>query len=339
MRRRPGSLFGLLAALALAGCATPQVQAPLDPPPGFAGPRIEADAFVVRDGARLALRRWTPTEREPDLVIVALHGINDSSAAWRLAGPWWAERGAVTYAYDQRGFGRSPGRGVWPGGLMQSDLEDVVALVRARHPGLPVAVVGESMGGAVAIAAMASAEPPAADRLVLLGPAVWGWSSQGVLNRLALWTAARLVGDRAVEPPDWSYRLVLATDNLVELTRNGRDPAFIPATRFDVLHGLVDLMETASDGLGRTGVPTLLLYGANDDLVPKPSVRRALRGAAGAPGLRTGWYDDGRHILNRDLFAAVVFADVLAFARDPEAPLPSGAPPVLPQLERSRSSR
>ena len=123
MRRRPGSLFGLLAALALAGCATPQVQAPLDPPPGFAGPRIEADAFVVRDGARLALRRWTPTEREPDLVIVALHGINDSSAAWRLAGPWWAERGAVTYAYDQRGFGRSPGRGVWPGGLMQSDLE------------------------------------------------------------------------------------------------------------------------------------------------------------------------------------------------------------------------
>ena len=87
--------------------------------------------------------------------------------------------------------------------------------------------------------------------------------------------------------------------------------------------------------MGRTGVPTLLLYGAHDDLVPKPAMRRALERAGEAPDLRTGWYDDGRHLLNRDLFAVTVFADVLTFARDPSAPLPSGAPPVQPRL-RSR---
>lgn len=328
----------LLAALALGACAAPLVQAPLTPPAGFTGPEMQADAFVVRDGARLAMRRWAPVG-EPDVAIVALHGINDSSAAWRLAGPWWAERGAVTYAYDQRGFGRSPGRGVWPGDLLKSDLSDVVALVRARHLGLPVVVVGESMGGAVAVAAMASRDPPAADRLVLLGPAVWGWSSQSLLNRVSLWVTARVAGAHAVEPPEWATRDILASDNLIELARSGRDPAFVTATRFDVIHGLVDLMEAAARDLGRTGVPTLLLYGADDDLVPKPAMRRALERAGAAPDLRTGWYADGKHLLNRDLFAAVVFADVLAFARDPAAPLPSGAPEVLPQLSDRRRSR
>lgn len=321
----------LFAALALAACATPQVQAPLTPPADFAGPRVEADAFVVRDGARLAMRRWSPPDREPDVVIVALHGINDSSAAWRLAGPWWAEHGAVTYAYDQRGFGRSPGRGVWPGALMQDDLRDVVDLVRARHPGLRVVVVGESMGGAVGVAAFASGDPPEAQGLVLLAPAVWGWSSQSPLSRAALWTTARLAGAYAVEPPEWTRRSVLASDNLLELIRSGRDPAFLTSTRFDVLYGLVDLMEVAASGLGETRVPTLLLYGAEDDLVPKPAMRRALERAGEAPDLRTAWYEEGRHLLNRDLFAVTVFADVLAFARDPAAPLPSGAPPVLPR--------
>jgi len=323
------------AALALGACASPRVQAPLTPLAGFAGPRVETDAFVVRDGARLAMRSWAPLNRGPDVVIVALHGINDSSAAWRLAGPWWAENGAVTYAYDQRGFGRSPGRGVWPGALLQDDLRDVVALVRARHPGLPVVVVGESMGGAVGIAAFASDDPPGADRLVLLGPAVWGWSSQNLLNRVSLWVTARVAGSYAVEPPEWATRDVLASDNWIELIRSGRDPAFLTATRFDVVHGLVDLMEAASRDLGRTGVPTLLLYGANDDLVPRPAMRRALERAGEAPGLRTGWYEDGRHLLNRDLCAVTVYADVLAFARDPSAPLPSGAPDVRPKL-RSR---
>jgi alpha-beta hydrolase superfamily lysophospholipase len=323
------------ATLALAACAQPEVQTRLTPPVDFTGPRMEPDAFVVRDGARLTMRSWAPSGRAPDVVLVALHGINDSSAAWRLAGPWWAERGATTYAYDQRGFGRSPGRGVWPGPLMQDDLRDVVDLVRARHPGLPVVVVGESMGGAVGIAAFASTRPPAADRLVLLGPAVWGWSSQSWLNRASLWVTARVAGTYAVEPPEWATRDVLASDNLIELIRSGRDPAFITATRFDVVHGLVDLMETAARDLGQTGVPTLLLYGADDDLVPKPALRRALERAGPAPDLRTGWYREGRHLLNRDLSAVTVFADVLAFARDPEAPLPSGAPPVLPEL-RSR---
>lgn len=317
----------------LGACAAPYVQPPLTPPAGFAGPRIEADAFVVDDGARLPYLRWGP--ERPDLVVVALHGMSDHAAAFRLAGPWWAEHGIATYAYDQRGFGDAPGRGVWAGeARMTEDLRTVVALVRARHPGTRIAVAGESMGGAVAISAFASDRPPVADQLILLAPAVWGWSSQAPLNRASLWAAARLLGSRAVTPPDWAVRRIRASDNLIELVANGNDPGFIRSTRFDALSGLVDLMESATLKLGRVGAPTLLLYGANDQIIEKGPMRRALERAGDPPSLRTAWYPDGWHLLNRDLQAEVVFRDVEAVLRDSEAPLPSGAGPVLPELRR-----
>lgn len=329
MRR---SLALLALAATLTGCGAPYVQSPLTPPHGFAGPVVEAGAFVVQDGARLPYRLWIP-DTEPWAVVVALHGMNDHSAAFRLAGPWWAEQGIATYAYDQRGFGAAPGRGVWAGeALMVEDLRTVVALVRMRHPNARIAVVGESMGGAVAISAFASDRPPAADQAILLAPAVWGWSSQGLPNRAGLWVAARLLGDRAVEAPDWAVRDIRATDNLIELIANGADPRFIRATRFDALHGLVDLMESATRKLGQIQGPVALLYGANDQIIEKGPMRRALKRAKDPPNLRTAWYDDGWHLLNRDRQAEVVFRDVEALLRDPDGPLPSGAPDVLPRL-------
>lgn len=325
----------LALALALGGCATPHVQAALTPPPGFAGPQIADRAFVMQDGARLPFLYWAPQGAEPAVVIVALHGMNDHKASYRLAGPWWAEQGIATYAYDQRGFGQAPGRGEWAGALLLEDLRTIVALVRARHPGARVAIVGESMGGAVAIAAMTSDRPPPADQVVLLAPAVWGWSSQSPLNRVSLWVAARALGDRAVEAPEWAVRRIVSSDNTVELIRNGRDPDSLLSTRFDTLSGLVGLMETASISLGRVPVPTLLMYGADDQIIQAGPMRRALERAGAPPTLRTAYYADGYHILNRDLQAEVVYRDVAAFVRDPSAPLPSAAPPVLEAL-RSR---
>ncbi|WP_339931641.1 alpha/beta fold hydrolase [uncultured Brevundimonas sp.] len=330
----------LCLAMVLTACATPYVQPPLTPPAGFVGPYIEdvpagqSGAFVVQDGARLPYLHWAPAEAEPWAVIVALHGMNDSRASFRLAGPWWAEQGIETWAYDQRGFGEAPGRGLWAGeATLTTDLRTVVALVRARHPDALVAVVGESMGGSIAVAAFASDQPPAADRLILLAPGVWGWSSQGWLNGTSLWFASRLFGDRAVEPPEWAVRDIRATDNILELIRNGRDPNSILATRFDTLSGLVGLMETASQRLGDTRVPTLLLYGAHDQIVTPGPMRLALERAGASPTLRTAWYPDGWHLLDRDLGAVTVYGDVVAALRDPAAPLPSGATAVLPQLQ------
>ncbi|GAA0645062.1 alpha/beta fold hydrolase [Brevundimonas lenta] len=328
------ALAALALTLALAACATPAVQPPMHPPSGFPGPALETATLLMDDGARLPLARWGPDSGEPWAVIVALHGMNDSRASFRLAGPWWAEHGIETWAIDQRGFGAAPGRGVWAGeARMTDDLRTAVALARARYPRALIAVAGESMGGAVTVAAFGSDRPPDADRVILLAPAVWGWTAQGPVNSAGLWLTARTMGARAVDTPEWAIRAHPASSNRLELFRNGRDPNSLITTRFDALYGLVDLMESASLHLGDMRAPTLLLYGANDNVIQKGPMRLALERAGDRPGFRTAWYPDGWHILNRDLQAEVVYRDVEAWLRNADAPLPSGAGPVLPALK------
>ena len=210
-----------LLFLTLTACAPMLRQQALTPSADFQGPRLEADAVVSFDGARLGLTVW-PTAGEPWAVIVAAHGMNDYANAFHLAAPEWAKAGVTTYAYDQRGFGRSPGRGVWASeALMIEDLRTVTTLARARHPNAVITVVGESMGGSVAAAAFASDRPPAADRLVLLSPGVWGFKTQPLTYKTALWFAATFTAAKVYTPPRWVTSRVKPTDNREELIAMG----------------------------------------------------------------------------------------------------------------------
>lgn len=317
----------ILAALTLAGCA-PLVQQAGRPPTSFAGPHLEADRFVTFDGARLGLNVWsTEGGAEPDIVIIGLHGMNDYAGAFRTAGPYWAKHGITTYAIDQRGYGRSPDRGVWGGAaLMDEDLRTLAVVVRTRHPHAVVAVVGESMGSAVGITAFASDRPPDADRLVLLAPAVWGWSSQPVQQRVPAWLAGRTLRSATIEPPRFVAKRIHPTDN-IELWRTmSADPLMLWDTRFDAISGILDIMEEAWKSTGAIKVPTAYLYGAQDQVIPpKPSFEAAARLK---PSDRTAWYARGYHLLLIDKQSEAVWRDVEAFIRDPAAPLPSGAPPL-----------
>jgi acylglycerol lipase len=316
----------LVSLAALGGCAPMLVQSPLTPVTGFAGPSLGETDFVSFDGARLGLTVW-PTQGPPTAIIVGLHGMNDYANAFHLAAPVWAERGIATYAFDQRGFGRSVGRGIWAGrDLMTEDLRVFVDLVKARHPGVPVTVAGESMGGAVAICAFAGARAPAAERLVLLAPAVWGWSSQPLPYKTLLWITSRVSPGQAVQPPAWLADAVHPSDNIDELRAMGRDRLMIWGARPDTISGLVDLMEDAWREIGGVKVPTAYLYGANDAVIPETPSRQAA--ARLRPGNRSAFYAKGHHLLIRDKQRQRVIEDVASFILTPDAPLPSGAPPV-----------
>jgi alpha-beta hydrolase superfamily lysophospholipase len=287
---------------------------------------------VTFDGERLPLTVWRAQGAdgqpiEPKDVIVALHGFDDYARAFEFAGPYWAKRGVTTYAYDQRGFGRAPERGLWGGEqLMVEDLRVFCALVRARHPAATVAVAGESMGGAIAISAFASDRPPAADRVVLLSPAVWGWSEQPIPNKLGLWLIAHIGPSVPLEPPSFIANQYRCSDNDAILRQMDRDPNIINATRADATYGLVNLMQHASKRIGRIRAPTLYMYGAHDRMIPKAAAFAAAA-RLGENG-RTAYYPEGWHLLDRDLHADRVLQDVVSFVRDPRAPLPSSPPPM-----------
>ena len=322
----------VLAALGLLAACAPTLQQAGRPEAGFAGPRLDGADFVSFDGVRLGLTRWDAhgpggEPVEPWAVIVGVHGMNDYANAFHMAAPWWATKGVTTLAYDQRGFGRSPRRGIWaPDALTTEDLRTIVALARRQWPHAEIAVAGESLGGAVAIEAFASDRPPAADRLVLLSPAVWGWSRQPLTYRAALWLAARAAPGKVFTPPSWLTQRISPSDNRAELIAMGADPLMIWGARSDALYGLVTTMQRARNGVGDLRVPTLYLYGAHDEIIPRSAALSAVRRLP--PSARTAWYRNGWHLLMRDEEGLSVWRDVLAFVREPTAPLPSGAPAI-----------
>ncbi len=330
MKRR--TALAALGGLGLTACQ-PVSQIAGAPTLGFTGPRLEPDALVTFDGVRLPMHVWSARGAsgnpiEPWAVVVGLHGMNDYAEAFGLAGPGWAGQGITTYAYDQRGFGRSPGRGVWGGeALMDEDLRTILALVRGRHAKAILAVVGESMGGAVAISAFASNRPPQADRVILAAPAVWGWSAQPIPSRVALRLAAHVAPTSKLVTPAWLARRIHASDNIAELRRMGQDRNMIFDTRIDTIYGLVSLMQHAREDVGRVSAPVLFLYGAKDQIIPKPAAFYAARRLK--PTDRSAYYANGYHLLTRDLERQVVWGDIESFIRDPRAPLPSGAP-IIP---------
>ncbi|HYN39394.1 MAG TPA: alpha/beta hydrolase, partial [Rhodospirillales bacterium] len=237
--RLPRLLTTVVGGLLLLACAPVQVPAG----PAVTAPAVHEDVLQAADGARLPLRAWLPESGPPDAVVVALHGFNDYSNFFDGAGRFLAGRGIASYAYDQRGFGAAPNRGLWPGdNALTTDLRAAIAAVRSRHPGTPLFLFGESMGGAVVMTLLAEPQPPAVDGAVLAAPAVWGRSSMPWYQTTVLWMAVHTFPWSRVSGGGLGIQ---ASDNIEMLKALGRDPLVIKGTRVDAVWGLVNLMDRA----------------------------------------------------------------------------------------------
>jgi alpha-beta hydrolase superfamily lysophospholipase len=340
------AVFALLATI-LAGCGTPETLGPPTLASLAIGPaRLGAigktqnagpptapattDQFIIADdGIKLPLRTWLPPAGAGvKAAILAVHGFNDYSNAFATPGEAMAENGIATYAYDQRGFGQAPDRNFWPGRrILAEDLATASRYVRTRHPGAPLYLLGESMGGAVVIVSTTGetgAPRPDADGVILVAPAVWARETQPWYQPLLLDVFARVAPDHVLYGRGLK---IYPSDNIEMLRALARDPLVIKGSRVDTLYGLVDLMDAALASISRLDLPTLYLYGDHDQLVPKRptklAIRRLLAGTRHRD--RVAFYRNGWHMLLRDLDAAVVYRDIESWIADQTAPLPSGA--------------
>ena len=274
-------------------------------------PSFTEREFIASDGTRLPLRKWLP-QGPVKAAILALHGFNDYSNAFDLPAKAWAAHGIATYAYDQRGFGGAPGPGSWAGeGRLAVDAITAIRVLRRTFPGRPIYLLGESMGGAIAILAatgtmsgvvagpegMPRAE---ADGVILSAPAVWGRATMDLLPKAALFFAVRLFPDTVLSGRGLGIRI---SDNDAVLRQMARDPLIIKGTRVDAVYGLVDLMDSALEAAPLLDVPLLLMYGAHDEVVPRRPVVEFVAQLPNEPRYprRLAYYTAGYHLLLRDL--------------------------------------
>lgn len=295
---------GFLLVVTLTACA-PTVH-PAGPPVGKVG-LVEA-GFKTGDGTILPLQSWGNLET-PQAVILALHGMGDYANAFMELGTQLGPRGLAVYAFDQRGFGRTETRPFWAGTpTLTRDVADMLSVLRHRYRETPIYVLGNSMGGAVAIITAAT-RPHLMDGLILVAPAVWDRKSMpwyqtvplSVLSHSLPWLP--LTG-RGLD--------IWPSDNIEMLRRLARDPNMMSAVRVDMIAGIADLMDLARQRAGDISVPTLLLSGEQDQVIPPAAIDRIDHdlSQSDVPSYHRCLYAAGYHMLLRDLNGPVVIDDI-----------------------------
>jgi alpha-beta hydrolase superfamily lysophospholipase len=261
---------------------------------------------------RLPMRRWD-AEGKPRAVILGLHGMSDYSNAFDMPAQQWAKSGITTLAFDQRGFGAAPNPGLWAGGaVMRADLADFALAARARYPGVPLFALGESMGGAVLLSALATPEMPKVDGVILVAPAVWSRADMPLTYRAALFLAAHLLPGLILSNSAASHVVtIIPSDNIEMLRALSRDPLFQKKTRADAVFGLVNLMDEARAApkkLPPVLPPILLMTGKKDQIIPQDATAGVIAELGTRAEVRR--YDNGYHMLLRDLEGPKVNQDL-----------------------------
>lgn len=290
-------------------------------------PKLTDNFFITSDGKKLPLNVWNSQATKVKAVVIALHGFNDHSGAFKELGNILADNGYVFYAYDQRGFGNTQNRGIWAGtNLLVQDLKEIVALITEAHPTLPIHALGESMGGAVILSAISKKKGMKRPKLasaILSAPAVWGRNTMPIWQSKILDALVHVIPMVKLTPQGLNIN---PSDNIEMLQALRDDPLYITGSRLDAVYGLTNLMDEALYASSYQDTPLLVLYGAKDDLVPKSSTCRMLSKLPNGKQKqwRLAFYPNGHHLLFRDLDREVVVRDIKGWLTSKKSPLPSG---------------
>jgi lysophospholipase len=255
---------------------------------------MTSETFAGARGRNIHWTSWEPADRESaGGIIVVVHGFGEHSGRYGHVAERLTRDGWAVFALDHHGHGRSEGprgRISFPEAL--ADIDHLVDLAVERHPGLPVFMLGHSMGGALALRYTLAHRDRLAG-LILSGPLVQ------VEGRPVAQLLGRVLGRLVPSLP-----LARLDPNLVS-----RDPDVVQAYVEDplVFHQPLPAA-TVSEFLrhaatlpaevDRIRLPTLLMYGTEDGLcAPQGAVLVSQR--IGATDLTTKPYDGLYHeILN-----------------------------------------
>lgn len=112
--------------------------------------------FIASDGHPVFIRRWSPTGT-PKASLLVIHGMAEHSARYERLAEVMTQAGWAVYAPDLRGHGKTAGVGAlgWIAERdgfrrIRDDLRGIVGLIAEEQGGLPLFLLGHSMGSLLA---------------------------------------------------------------------------------------------------------------------------------------------------------------------------------------------
>jgi alpha-beta hydrolase superfamily lysophospholipase len=260
----------------------------------------ETDLELGGTHGRVVVRRRDP-EGAPRRVVLVAHGYGEHSGRYAHVIDRLAADGAVVYAPDHLGHGRSEGEPVLVGDVedIVDDLDQVRRTARNEHPDLPLVMLGHSMGGLLATR-YAQRFPDVLAGLVITGPVVGG--SPGLFGLLEYDPIPDVPIDPAILSRDPAVGEAYAADPLV-----WHGP-FKRAT----LEAFVASVEVIAAGPGFGELPVLWVHGEEDQLVPLDATRPVIEKLQGSD-LTTRIEPGARHEVLNETTSDEILDDVSAF--------------------------
>ena len=244
--------------------------------------------------------QWDPAEG-PQRIVLIVHGYAEYGARYNHLARVLAEQGALVCAEDHLGHGRSDGERALINDFehVVDDLRTLLDVVLEEHPGLPVVLVGHSMGGLLA-ARFAQRSREQVAGIAFLGAVIGDWK----------WARNALAQPELPEA---------ATD----FSGMSRDPVAVEAYAHDPLiyHGRyqrslleaeVIALDRFAEQIDQLTMPVLFCHGTEDPFV---DYRTSLAAVEEMPSTdRTiRLYDGARHELVNEVNRDEVIAEIAAF--------------------------
>jgi acylglycerol lipase len=249
--------------------------------------------------------------------MVLVHGYAEHTGRYDEMAMYFARHDFAVHAYDQVGHGRTAG----PRGHVDrferllDELVRFLDCVRLDHPGLPITLVGHSMGGLV-VAATAALRRPAVEQIVLSAALLQlGGENEGLGQSFRL-AAARML---SVVAPRLAFATGLDTQGLSRdpevIRRYEQDPFVEDRMSVRFAAGMSQMVDAIRVGAGRIERPILILHGGDDPICPVDGSRQLFAGLAPEVASRSALeiYPELRHEIFQEPEHVCIWQDMLRF--------------------------
>ena len=211
------------------------------------------------DGVTLATRHWSAAS--PRAAIVLVHGVAEHLGRYEHVGAALTDRGFDVRGTDLRGFGNSGGRRAYVEDFSEYTTDLIDDIAGARQLGVPVVLLGHSMGGLIA-SLYAVADHPQPDLLVLSAPAIDAAlpKAKVAMARLLVRVLPKLTVSNGLKGEQLSRDLSVGD-------RYFADPLVFAKSTIRLGVEAMEAMEQARSSLHRITMPTLVIHGGDDSIV------------------------------------------------------------------------
>lgn len=221
----------------------------------------ETAFFKTPGGLKLFEQRWLPAGR-PRGVLAIVHGYAEHSGRYQWTAAGLTARGYAVEALDLRGHGRSEGERVFVNTFEEylDDVERFLDRVRSRHPGVPLFLLGHSMGGGI-VTSFVIARKPALAGVLLSGSAL---------------LTPRPAPDPSAppRPPGPLPATAISRDPAVVAAYENDPLVYRGAPRTDRASAWDDAFRLVQTGMESIDLPILIMHGTADLLTPAEGSRR-----------------------------------------------------------------